>query len=142
VLKVGHIVLCGHSGCGAMHGLLEPRAVAALPGVSRWLAFAQPVVAELERAGAGLSHADRLRLAIEQNVLAQLENLKTHPAVAAALAAGELKLHGWTYHFETGTVQSFDRASGSFVALTEKHPAAAGPAPAGGTAGQLPPTSI
>ena len=56
--------------------------------------------------------------------LAQLENLRTHPAVAAKLASGELQLHGWVYKIETGEVFGYDAASGQFVPIA----AAAAPA--------------
>ena len=57
----------------------------------------------------------RIQLAIEQNVLVQLENLKTHPSVAAALAAGTLTLHGWVYQMDTGDVSEHQSQSGRFV---------------------------
>jgi carbonic anhydrase len=53
----------------------------------------------------------------EENVIAQLENLKTHPAVAARLARGELKLHGWLYHIHSGEITAFDIRTGQFVPL-------------------------
>src|SRR5262249_5018996 len=101
-LKVRDVILCGHSKCGAMAGPLAPEAVAAQPAVAGWLEHARDVLPEVEAAGAGLAPEDRLRLAIERNVLRQLEHLRTHPAVAEALAARTLRLHGWVYHFEKG----------------------------------------
>jgi carbonic anhydrase len=118
-LKVRHVVVCGHSHCGAVHGLLEPHAVTHLPSVGRWLANAREVVPRVERAGAGVSGADRLNLAVEQNVLVQLDHLRTHPAVAAGLETKQLKLHGWVYHFETGRVMAYDSASQRFIPLSE-----------------------
>ena len=53
----------------------------------------------------------------QENVLVQLENLRTHPAVAAALAAGELKLHAWMYKMETGDVFAYDPETGQFTPL-------------------------
>jgi carbonic anhydrase len=130
VLKVRHVVVAGHSGCGAMQGVLEPQSLDALPSVARWLSHARDVIPQVLQAGEQLSSAERLRLAIEKNVLLQTEHLKTHPAVAAALAAGKLQLHAWVYHFETGDVFAHDPASGQFVPLHERHQRPGGTTPA------------
>jgi carbonic anhydrase len=116
-LGVRHVVVCGHSGCGAMHGLLEPQAVAALPAVARWLAHSRAVVPKVLEAGGHKTAEERLRLAVAENVLVQREHLKTHPAVATAVAAGKLQLHAWVYHFQTGEVEAYDDAGGRFVLL-------------------------
>jgi carbonic anhydrase len=47
-------------------------------------------------------------------VLVQLENLRTHPSVAAGLALGRLKLHGWVYKIETGEVFAYRPDIGQF----------------------------
>jgi carbonic anhydrase len=119
-LRVHDIILCGHSKCGAMHGLIAPEALVKLPSVGGWLEHARALLPELQSAGANLSEDDRLKLAIEKNVLLQLEHLKTHPSVASALAARSLRLHGWVYHFEKGQVDVYDPVSGRFVPLEQQ----------------------
>ncbi|MEX2093135.1 MAG: carbonic anhydrase [Pirellulales bacterium] len=121
VLRVREIVLCGHSHCGAMAGLLDPESVAELPAVRSWLGYAETtrrIIAE------NYKHmtdpAARLTATIEENVLVQLEHLRTHPAVATALSRQELTLHAWVYKFETGQVFSFDPESGQFLSLAEQ----------------------
>ena len=54
---------------------------------------------------------------VQENVLVQLEHLRTHPAVATAMAAGDLKLHAWVYKMETGDVYAYDPDSGQFSPL-------------------------
>jgi carbonic anhydrase len=120
-LKVQDVILCGHTHCGAMHGLLEPAALAKLPRVAAWLEYAKAVVPAVERAAAGLSPEMQLTMAIEQNVLVQLGHLRTHPSVAEAVAAGRLRLHGWVYHIETGKVDAHHEASGRFLPLEVAH---------------------
>jgi carbonic anhydrase len=56
---------------------------------------------------------------VEVNVLVQLENLRTHPAVAAALAHGRVLLYGWVFDLRTGEVRNFDPTRGGFVPLPE-----------------------
>jgi carbonic anhydrase len=119
-LRVREVILCGHSRCGAMHGLLEPEALAKLPSVAGWLQYAREVLPQLPQGG--LTPDQRLALAVEQNVLLQLEHLKTHPAVQAALAARTLRLHGWVYHFENGAVDVYDPLSSRFVPLEQVRP--------------------
>jgi carbonic anhydrase len=67
----------------------------------------------------GLSHDEKLETCIEENVLVQIENLRTHPAVLAALSCGTLQLHAWVYEIETGQVVAFDADAGQFVAVAE-----------------------
>jgi carbonic anhydrase len=57
----------------------------------------------------------RLTATVEENVLVQLENLRTHPAVAAALARQDLKLHAWVYKFETGQVFAYDPEQAQYL---------------------------
>jgi carbonic anhydrase len=118
-LKVRDIIVCGHSKCGAMQGLLEPTALAKLPEVARWLEYAQAVVPQIRSADAGLSNEAMLNLAIEKNVLLQIEHLKTYPSVAEALAARALRLHAWVYQFEVGQVVVHDPSKNRFVPLVE-----------------------
>ena len=64
-----------------------------------------------------LSGDELLQVLTEQNVLAQLNNIRTHPSVAAGLAKDTLKLHGWVYDIGKGDVTAFDPASERFVPL-------------------------
>jgi carbonic anhydrase len=118
-LRVRDIILCGHSKCGAMHGLLNPHALGKLPCVAGWLAHAQDVLPRVQ-AVAGLTPEQQLDKAIQENVLVQLEHMKSHPAVRDALAARALRLHGWVYHFEKGFVESYDPLTGKFVPLEQQ----------------------
>jgi carbonic anhydrase len=97
VLGVADVIVCGHTDCGVMKGVLNPEAVAELPSVSAWLHYAQPA-----RAAAG---ADEIMAVTEQNVLQQIENLRTHPSVKQRLSDGDHGLHGWVYHIGEGKMQ-------------------------------------
>ena len=114
-LEIPNIIVCGHSDCGAMRGVLSQGLEAKMPTVAQWLRFsdaAHQIVLRDDQAP-----EDRLSRLIELNVLAQLEHLKTHPSVAVRLAHGEVQLHGWVYDIEHGTVTAYDRAAGRFVPL-------------------------
>lgn len=124
-LKVKDIIVCGHSRCGAMHGLLNPELLDDMPAVKSWLGNAEATRRIIKENYTHLTDADsRLMAAVEENVLVQLENLRTHPSVAAALARRELHLHGWVYRFETGEVFAYDIEQQQFVPLAIKELAA------------------
>lgn len=119
VLEVPHVVICGHTGCGAMAGAMQLDSVAHLPHVSRWLGYARAAVAVVEAAGAELDEAARMRRLIEENVLLQMQHLRTHPAVAARVATGRLSIHGWVYDIAGGHVFAYDEPHRAFVAVSE-----------------------
>jgi len=115
-LKVRHVVVCGHSDCGAMKALLDPESVEAMPTVKSWLrnAHAALSVAEAVKAD-GLDEAKLLKLLSEKNVLLQMQHVQTHPSVAGAMARGELTISGWYYDIAKGQVLICDGTQGEFV---------------------------
>jgi carbonic anhydrase len=118
-LGVRDIIICGHSHCGAMKGILRPESVASLPSVAAWLSHAETTRRIVLDNYAHLE-GDRLVTAtVEENVLVQLENLRTLPAVASRLVRGDLHLHGWVYKIETGEVFAYDMGSSQFVPLAQ-----------------------
>jgi carbonic anhydrase len=110
VLRVPEVIVCGHTDCGVMRGALHPEALDDFPHVAAWLRYA-----DVEHRDAEPSAEFLLELA-EHNVVAQLRNLRSHPAVAARIAEGNIALHGWVYHIGSGTVMAYEEESGKFVA--------------------------
>jgi carbonic anhydrase len=118
VLKIREVIVCGHSHCGAMGGLLHPEHLTELPAVRQWLTHAEATGRILDEKYSHVHEEDaRLTAAAKENVLVQLENLRSHPAVAAGLERGQLKLHGWLYKFESGEMFAHDPQQGQFLAL-------------------------
>ena len=123
VLKVPDIIICGHSHCGAMAGLLRPDSISALPAVQALLSHAESTRRIITENYGHIETDDaRLTATIEENVLVQIEHLRTHPAVAAALTRNAITLHGWVYKFETGEVFAYDPAEGQFLPLRRETP--------------------
>jgi len=117
-LKIRDIIICGHSHCGAMGGLLDLDSVASMPAVKAYLEYAESTRRIVIENYKHLTDPDkRLTLTVEENVLVQLESLRTHPSVAAAVGRGELKLHGWVYKFETGDVFGFAPDKHAFLPI-------------------------
>jgi carbonic anhydrase len=118
-LGVKDIIICGHSHCGAMRGLLHPEQVASFPAVSSWLSHADKTL-RIVRDNYGHLDVDRLLTAtVEENVLGQLENLRTLPPVASRLVRGDLHLHGWVYKIETGEVFAYELTCGQFIPVAQ-----------------------
>lgn len=137
-LKVKDIILCGHTYCGAMGGLLKPKAVEALPQMAGWLDHARDLREWIDGPGQALPEVERLNQVTERNVLLQLDHLRAHPAVARALAEKRVRLMGWMYRIESGEVRIFDEARKEWICLTEMarqrmgHEIHAGAVPSGG----------
>lgn len=119
VLGIPDIVVCGHSGCGAMTALLSGgEQLQALPQVARWLSFADAAKKTVAEQHATADHDKQLHALVQENVLAQLVNLLTHPTVANAVQAKQVRLHGWVFDIATASVTTYDAEAGDFVPLT------------------------
>src|SRR3954447_19131713 len=90
VLGLRNIIICGHYHCGAMESLLRIDRLNDLPAVRAWFSHAEATRRIIKDRYSHLSVEAQKDLAAEQNVLVQIDNLRTHPSVAAGLASGEL----------------------------------------------------
>lgn len=107
VLGVKHIVVCGHTGCGAMKGALNPDTLKTLPHVSNWLSHCAAAQARVKGRHKTVTDEHLLEMT-EENVILQLKHLETHPCVAEKMATGSIELHGWVYGIADGTVTTYD----------------------------------
>ncbi|MEW1910205.1 carbonic anhydrase [Kitasatospora sp. NPDC085895] len=117
VLGVSDVVVCGHSGCGAMTALVTGEGLDRLPSAAAWLRHGAGVAAEADPGAADAPVEDRVAAVVRANVVAQLDRLRTHPVVAEALDRRALTLHGWVYDIASGTVEAHDRETGGFAPL-------------------------
>lgn len=119
LLKVKHIVVCGHADCGAMKGLLNPESVTSMPAVKNWLKNAATAMSVAE--ALGVQHEAPgilMKRVTEQNVLLQIQHLRTHPSVAAAIAREELTISAWVYEIGTGEVRIWEDGIKKFVPVS------------------------
>lgn len=114
-LGIKDIIVCGHTRCGAMQAVLNPDSAADMPRVRQWLTSAEASAEIVCNCYQDLSPESRWNVLTQENVLVQLENLRTHPAVLTGLAGGDLRLHAWVYKMETGQVFSYDPEPGQFT---------------------------
>lgn len=107
-LHVTDVIICGHSLCGAMSALNNPEQVRGMPAVREILKHAEATRRIIDENYEHLQDpAAKLTATVQENVLVQLENLRTHPSVAAAMARGALNLHAWVYKMQTAEVFSY-----------------------------------
>ena len=103
--------MCGHSHCGAVQAALDPSKIEGMPSLQSWVKEnIIPARALVEK------HYGELDASIltQENVLQQVENLKSHPSVMQKLAEGTLDIHAWVYKIETGDILSFNPESEQF----------------------------
>lgn len=116
-LNVENIIVCGHSDCGAMRGVLHPEKLNEMPTVQSWLRNADSARRTLLENYPSMGEEQQLRTLTDENVVAQLDHLRTHPSVAARLGRGRIQLFGWVYDIEAGEIRSYDAAQQRFVPL-------------------------
>jgi carbonic anhydrase len=115
-LGVKHIVVCGHSDCGAMKGLLNPEAVSKMPTVENWLKNAHTALSVANALAIKDERpSDLKRRVTEQNVLLQMQHLRTHPSVAGAVAREQLTISGWVYDIASGEVRICEEGGKAFT---------------------------
>lgn len=117
VLEVSNVIVCGHTQCGAIDAILNPDTTKHLPFVARWLAESERIPSLIDERYGSLSGDERRTAAVEENVLLQLENLRSFKFIANRLDAGKLKINGWVFKIATGEVFDFDPHSGQFLRL-------------------------
>jgi carbonic anhydrase len=108
-LNIKDIIVCGHSHCGAIKGLLQLSTLSQnMPLLSNWLKYAEHTNPLLVQKYQGYEGEDLLNAAIQENILTQLENLRTYPFIQAKLDTGVLNLHAWLYVIKTGEVLGYN----------------------------------
>ena len=135
VLGVKDIVVCGHSDCGAMKATLNPGSTEGMPAVTAWLQHAQLARHVFEENYNLVDETARLLALTEENVIAQLDHLRTHPSVAARLASGKLRIHGMVYEIETADIHVYDAETRRFVTVEVEGQPAGDILPGGGRTG-------
>ena len=121
-LGVHHIIVCGHSDCGAMRAVLNPQSLEKMPTVKAWLRHAEVARTMVHENCDCADESSSMHVLTEENVIAQLQHLRTHPSVASRMANGQLFIHGWVYDIETSSIKAYDADKGCFLPLDGSHP--------------------
>ncbi|MND92763.1 Carbonic anhydrase 1 [compost metagenome] len=121
-LGVHHIIVCGHSDCGAMRAVLNPQSLEKMPTVKAWLRHAEVARTVVEDNCHCANENESMQVLTEENVIAQLQHLRTHPSVASRMASGQLFIHGWIYSIETSEIRAYDAEQDCFLPLNGTQP--------------------
>jgi carbonic anhydrase len=103
VLKVKHIIVCGHYGCGGVKAALENIDHGL---IDNWLGHVKDVGRLHSEKMEGLNEQQRLDMLCELNVREQVNNVRNTSIVQKAWHQGqELSVHGWIYNIENGLLR-------------------------------------
>ncbi len=106
VLKVRHIIVCGHYGCGGIRAAMEDQEHGL---IDNWLRHVKDVIRFNAEKFDGLEHGKKLDLLCELNVKEQVINICNTTVVRKAWKQGaELSVHGWIYNLENGILKDLD----------------------------------
>lgn len=119
VLKVPYVINCGHSDCGAIKAALNRTAVENLPRAKRWLDHVEGAFTHRQPLDPKDGEHAELNSLIRGNVVAQVQNLKSHPSVAKAVSEGSLQVFGWYYDILSGRIEQYDEQNRRFEPLLE-----------------------
>ncbi len=116
VLKVKHIIICGHYGCGGVHAAMTNRRVGL---ADNWLRHVQDVQQKHGRyMGEVLSTSQRADRLCELNVIEQVANVAQTTIVRDAWERGQsLSVHGWCYGLEDGLLRDLGMSVSSHEEL-------------------------
>ena len=114
-LHVRDIIICGHSDCGAMKALYKDRKVfGGTPHIAEWLKNGERTLEVIAANYPKMSKEERLAVTSEENVLVQMENLRTYPVVQKAAREGRLHVHAWFFEIGTGSVSRYTPEKGQY----------------------------
>jgi len=106
VLKVRHVIVCGHYGCGGVRAALEGDGLGL---IDNWLSHVKDVARTAEASLYGLQGDARVDALCERNVVAQVANVCETTIVRDAWRRGQpLTVHGWIYRLEDGLLRDLD----------------------------------
>ena len=116
-LGIRDVILCGHSNCGAMSGVLHPETLEEMPAVRQWVSYADLARRAAVEAHPGASDDELIDFVVDYNVIAQVRNLLTFPFVRPLVEKGELEVYGWVYDIASGRMKGLDASGRRFEPL-------------------------
>jgi carbonic anhydrase len=117
ILGVTEIIVCGHSHCGAVGAIARGDDLTALPALRDWLRHAGLHPGSQSPRAAANEPGPDLTEPVQHHVLHQLQRLRAHRCVAAAMGEGRLRLHAWFYEVHTGSVLAHQPHADAFLPL-------------------------
>lgn len=118
-LRVGHVVVMGHAGCGGVKACLDHSAArqTAAQFISGWISMLDDAREKVLAAYPGAEMRELQRQLEFEGVKTSIANLRTFPCVQQLEAKGRVKLHGAYFDIEKGTLWVLNETAGAFVEL-------------------------
>ena len=119
ILNIKDIIICGHSNCGGCAALYyDESKFDKTPNVKTWIKSLDSVKAQVE--ALGLSNLKKKAWFVERlNIVNSIDNLLTYPGVKEGVKLGKIRIYGWHYIIETGSLFSYDMVTKDFELLNE-----------------------
>jgi carbonic anhydrase len=118
-LQVSHIIVCGHSDCGAVKAICEGREKVPFPFLKAWLRRGEKALERVKKSEPGLTGAALVNSVSRQNVLLQLEHLMTYERVERRVKDGTLMLHGLWFDIQEAEVLYAHLEDGTFRVIED-----------------------
>ncbi|WP_198304555.1 carbonic anhydrase [Arcobacter vandammei] len=121
VLNVKHIIVCGHSHCGACRSLYKDLGDSPeLINIKKWLELGKKAKEYTLLATQNKEDKEQIYQTTEKvSIVYQMENLLTFPYIVKRIKEGSLQIHGWYYRIENGAIEFYDGADCTFKPIEE-----------------------
>jgi len=118
-LRVKHIVIMGHSGCGGVKAALEQNAARQTDAmfISKWMSMLDEARLRVVTSHQGAARSDMLSALEREGIKTSLANLRTFPCIQALEGKGRLALHGAYFEIKTGSLSVLNEATGAYYTL-------------------------
>ncbi len=117
-LKIPHLVVLGHSNCGACahlyHKKDENEKDVELSHVDEWLTFLYPAKHNAILECLNNPEKNRAEVTEKNNIQLSVQRLMTYPYIVKALEEKRIELHGWWYDVSSGNLEAYDYGSKTF----------------------------
>ena len=125
-LKVAHIIILGHSGCGGIRALMDGEGITQrnFEFIGTWVSIARPVRERVLRELAGRPESEQVRACEHGAIVQTLENLMTFPWIRERVERGETELHGWYFDIQAGELMGYSAERKAFAPLLPESVAA------------------
>ena len=118
-LRVKHLVIMGHSGCGGVRAALDQTAAIETEAhfISRWMSMLDDARLRVLASHQMKPTADKLRALEKETVKTSLKNLRTFPFVRTLEEKGKLGLYGTYFDISKGTLEVLNQVTGEFFSV-------------------------
>lgn len=121
VLGIKDIIICGHSNCGGCSALYyDDSKFEKTPNVKVWLESIKHLKDKADAIDELDTTAKKLWLIERLNIVNSIDNLLTYPGIKEGVKLGKIKIYGWHYIIETGSLFSYDMITKEFELLNEE----------------------